>query len=164
MSQALIIECLLIRKGGTQVDMGDKTIYHFKDDGTGAHVATISNPLHIGTLLGIKEAYRVYGAAAAEAAVGIAPAATAMIQPAPIAAPAIVAPVIAPTMAIVPAPAPSIDPPTTLNAQLGLDADMDINQLRAVFLQEVGREPSAKAKPETMIAQIEAVRAERAGN
>ena len=166
MSQALIIECMLIRKGGTQVDMGDKTIYHFKDDGTGAHVATISNPEHIGILLGIREAYRVYGAAAAEAAVGIAPAATAMIQPAPIAAiaaPAIVAPVIAPAPAIVPAPAPSIDPPTTLNAQLGLDANMDIDQLRAVFLQEVGREPSARAKPETMIAQIEAVRAERAG-
>lgn len=162
MSQALIIECLLIRKGGTQVDIGDKTIYHFKDDGNGAHVATISNPEHIGILLGIREAYRVYGAAAVEAPLGVAPAATATIQPAPIVAP-VIAPVAAPAPAIVPTPAPSIDPPTTLNAQLGLDANMDLDQLRAVFLQEVGREPNARAKPETMIAQIEAVRAERAG-
>jgi|GEM_PF-1501650 len=166
MSQIMLIECTLQRKGGTQVKMADNTTYHFKDDGTGAHIAAVSNADHIGTLLGIKEAYRVYGMQTADvAATGVV---ATTVQPIMV-APIVQAPVTAPAVTQAPAastpPAQELQTPppaTTTNEQAGLSPDMNIDELRALFLAEVGREPNARAKAETMIAQIEAIRAERA--
>lgn len=58
------IECILIRKGGTTVTLGENE-YHFAPDAEsgGAHVATITDRDHIQRLLCIPEAYRIFGEA-----------------------------------------------------------------------------------------------------
>lgn len=164
------MKCLLVRKGGTIVDLPQivdgqerKVSYHFKDDGQGNHVAIISDMKHFQLLAAIPEAYEVFGFSdvQTDTAIGITAAdMTAKIADTPIKISAVtIDPVAAP------APLPEADPApmqTTINAQAGIDPNMDIDQLRALFKQEVGRDPSAKAKPETMIAQIVAVREERA--
>jgi hypothetical protein len=59
------IECLLRRPTGTPVLL-DKTTYHFKPSPAAArHIAEVIDADHIGTLLGIKEAYRIVPDAAA---------------------------------------------------------------------------------------------------
>lgn len=162
---AIILQCILLRKGGTTVEMNDKTAYHFKDDGLGNHVAAISNMDHVQTLLGIPEAYRIFSAgqtAAPADAVG----ATAPVVPA--ATVGATAPTPEPKPPVVPS-APEPKPPAdgeagqNVGAQTALDPTADIEIIRAAFRLEVGREPNQRAKPETMIAQIEAVREERAG-
>ena len=164
---AIILQCILLRKGGTTVEMSDNTAYHFKDDGLGNHVAAISNMDHVQTLLGIPEAYRIFSAGqtvAPAAAVG----ATAPVVQAAAVPPAPVVPQAPPTPPVVPPttePKPSTDGDAGQNvgAQTALDPTADIETIRAAFRLEVGREPNARAKAETMIAQIEAVREERAG-
>lgn len=54
------IESILIREGGTKVEIGTKQ-YHFLPSAAygGAHVAEVTEPTHLGILLGIPEGYRV---------------------------------------------------------------------------------------------------------
>lgn len=169
---AIIMKCLLIRQGGTKIDL-DGVNYHFKDDGLGNHVATIDNMKHVTRLAGIPEAYEIFGSAVAtDTAISLGVTLTAaqseatsavtqaVVAPvAPVAAPVVEAPV-APVAQVAPV-APEMQ--TTANAQAGFPENMSNEELRALFLAEVGRQPSAKAKPETMMAQIVAVRDERAG-
>lgn len=168
---AIILQCILLRKGGTTVEMSDNTAYHFKDDGLGNHVAAISNMDHVQTLLGIPEAYRIFSAgqtvAPADAVGATAPvvqaaAVPAAPPPAPVVPPApLTPPVVPPTTE--PKPSTDGDAGQNVGAQTVLDPTADIETIRAAFRLEVGREPNARAKAETMIAQIEAVREERAG-
>ncbi|MDO8983019.1 hypothetical protein [Cypionkella sp.] len=163
---AIIMKCLLLRLGGTKIDL-DGTHYHFRDDGLGNHVATIDNMKHVSRLAGIPEAYEIFGSATAtDTAIGLGVTLTSTEYEASTAAtqepvaPLVDAPV-APVAPTVVADAPELK--TTINAIAGFPENMSKDELRAVFLAEVGREPSAKAKPETMMATIIAVREERAG-
>lgn len=155
---AIIMKCLLLRLGGTKIDL-DGTHYHFKDDGLGNHVATMTNMKHVSRLAGIPEAYEIFDGGAAETDAATALGVT-------LTAPVVVAPVLAPTLVATVEPtvvADASELKTTINAIAGFPENMTKDELRAVFLAEVGREPSAKAKPETMMATIIAVREERAG-
>lgn len=51
------IECILKRKGGTEITLG-ATKYHFTPDELDRHVAEVSDETHINRLLSITEAYR----------------------------------------------------------------------------------------------------------
>lgn len=55
---AMLIECILKRDGGSKVDLGGIT-YHFAPDSEGRHVAMVADPDHIGRLLSITEGYRI---------------------------------------------------------------------------------------------------------
>lgn len=158
---AIILQCILLRKGGTIVEMSDNTAYHFKDDGLGNHVAAISNMDHVQTLLGIPEAYRIFSTGSAVAPAEAVGATGQVVQ----AAAATAAPPSPPVVPTTPEPKPPVDGDAGQNAgaQTVLDPTADIETIRAAFRLEVGREPNPRAKAETMIAQIEAVREERAG-
>ncbi|MGH2343384.1 hypothetical protein ACRC7T_18115 [Segnochrobactraceae bacterium EtOH-i3] len=54
----MLIECILHRPGGSQVDLGT-AIYHFAPDETGRHVADVMNEDHVDRLLAIPEGYRL---------------------------------------------------------------------------------------------------------
>ena len=63
----ILIESLCRRPAGQNIiDMGDGVIYDFRDDGTGAQVALVSNPDHQRKLLAITEGFAFKGAAAPE--------------------------------------------------------------------------------------------------
>lgn len=145
-TSTLLIQCLLLREGGSKITMKDGAIYHFADDGLGNHVASVSNPDHIQCFMQIPEAYRIFS-----------PDAVAKLdQPK-------IAPVGAGIMVSDAAMAPSAPAPTdAAPAKSGVElSDLSDAELRDVFRAEVGRNPSHKAGTETMIAQIEAIRAER---
>ncbi|WP_126975576.1 hypothetical protein [Frigidibacter oleivorans] len=162
MSNILIIEALQKRPGGSHHRVGDGTAYHFADDGTGRHVCAIASADHAQQFLRVAEGFRLAGTTAATS-IGVPPVSPApapQVSPAPVPAPGGVEPaatatVIEPTPAPTPAPAPATETPLAL-------VDMSLDQLRDLFAKEVGREPNARAKAETLIAQIEATRAERA--
>lgn len=164
---AIIIESKIQRKGGTLVDL-DGTTYHFTPDAKGRHVAVVSNPEHIAKFLQIPEGYRMLVAAPAtpvaaaqitqgvvsdqvlgpvDAQVVTVPGSLAIIKPAP---------AIQPTV-----DAPADQDPGQTTTTSDLDA-MSLAEVREVFKVELGRNPSPKSIKETLVAQIEAVRAERA--
>lgn len=156
MSSAVIIESIIKRPGGSTVTLGDID-YRFEPDHQGRHVAVVENPVHIDRLLSIREGFRLLEAA---------PKANA---PAPVAAGAMQA---APVQQATPAPV-TTEPEgdegrgddsdkKPEGAADGALEDMSLSQIREVFKVELGRNPSPKSIKETLIAQIEAVRAERA--
>ena len=55
-----ILQCYLIREGGSLIDMGRGKKYHFKPNAAGHHVCDVSHPAHLGQLLAIPEAYVIY--------------------------------------------------------------------------------------------------------
>lgn len=67
-ADSTLIQCLLRRKGGTQIAFGHnaatQTRYHFKpidaDDPTSPHVCAVENEDHADRFLSIPEAYRLY--------------------------------------------------------------------------------------------------------
>lgn len=61
------IECILHRKGGTEVELPGKT-YHFTPQEDGKHVAEVTIEAHIERFLSIPEAYRLLRTPGAEAA------------------------------------------------------------------------------------------------
>lgn len=56
------VQCLLIREGGTKVDLGGTT-YHFHPDndptGKGRHIAVITDKAHLARLVSITEGYEL---------------------------------------------------------------------------------------------------------
>lgn len=63
----VLIESLCRRPAGLNlIDMGDGTVYDFRDDGTGAQVALVTNPDHQRKLLSITEGFAFKGAGASE--------------------------------------------------------------------------------------------------
>lgn len=157
-TSTMLIKCLLRRDGGSVVTMKDGATYHFKDDGLGNHVASVTNPDHIQRFMQIPEAYAIFSGAVD--GVGLA-------QVQPTEAPVVTAPILAAviTGADPVTPDAAAEPttetaPQTFGEKVALDTLSDAD-LRAVFKAEIGRIAPPKAKPETMIAQIEAIRAER---
>ena len=53
------IECILKREGGTKTDVGGVE-YHFEPLSDGAHVAEVTEEVHIDRFLAIPEGYKVY--------------------------------------------------------------------------------------------------------
>lgn len=153
MPSAVIIESIIKRPGGSTVTLGDID-YRFEPDHQGRHVAVVENPVHIDRLLSIREGFRLLEAAPKGNA------------PAPVPAGAMQAAPVAP--AIQPSE-PEGDEGRGDDADKepegaadGALEDMSLAQVREVFKVELGRNPSPKSIKETLIAQIEAVRAERA--
>ena len=149
----LIIECLLKRKGGSLVTMADGTEYHFAPNLKDRHVAVVANDDHAHRLLSISEGYRLVGAVPQEPSAPQVVEPEANVEPAPIVSPA-------PDLADGNIPAPTA--PASISG-LVLTDDTPIETIREVFEAEVGRKPSPRAKAETLIAQIEAVREEKQG-
>jgi hypothetical protein len=62
----MLLQCILIRKGGTTVQLPDESgkviTYHFKpkEGAEHEHLCEVTNEAHIHRLLSIPEAYRVY--------------------------------------------------------------------------------------------------------
>lgn len=154
MSEAttLIVESIIKREGGTFATTSDNTEYHFSPDTKDRHVAVIANPEHAQEFLRISEGYRLVGSAPVAAPVDAAPVGAVFASARP------VEPVQPGTKALGEAPAA---PVMDNRASTALEYLL-IEDLRAVFKAEIGREPSHRAKAETLIAQIEAHREETA--
>lgn len=156
----MFIERILRDPDGTKVRLG-ATEYRFRPIwNDGPHVARVEDEAHQSVLLSIREGYREYtgpmpDVGTAAAAIG------ALITP-----PAAPAPIPAP---VDPAP---VEPEQTNPDDNGADQAasdaatdfdaLDDDALRALFKDEIGRAPSPRAGRDTMIAQIEAKRAEAA--
>lgn len=158
---AAIIHSILHRKGGTHVTL-DGTKYHFIDDDKGRQVAPVANPDHVERFLQIPEGYKLLRDDAATSApatpMGAAPAPQTPTEPAK-------APQQEQGQQTEPeAPEQAKEPqqPAKPAGDTALD-DMDTDQLRAAFEDEVGRKPHPQAKDDTMRAQIKAAREDKAG-
>jgi hypothetical protein len=153
---AALVECILKRNGGSKVEMADGTTYHFTPDQEGRHVAVVPDMSHVTRFMQIPEGYRILELISmAEAAkTAVEPINAGAITPAAPAAPAkteATQPVQAEAAQELPQP-----------AEDGSYTDEQVAAIRAIFEKELNRAPHHKAKPETMVAQIEAGRAERA--
>jgi pyruvate/2-oxoglutarate dehydrogenase complex dihydrolipoamide acyltransferase (E2) component len=153
---AVIIESLIRRDEGTTVELGD-AVYKFLPSPAheGRHVALVDNADHMKVLLAITEGYAFVGPAEKAAAKGMASPAALAPAPEPAADPQpaeATAPAGQPPEATQPPePAPGGDEP--------LSPEMDRAKLEEIFEREVGRKPNPRHKAETLISQIEAVRA-----
>jgi hypothetical protein len=189
MSNTVLIQCVLIREGGTKVSL-DETTYHFMDYGDGNHLAPVKNQKHIDTFLKISEGYRRFKGPSGQTSEPVismgtsvdepidwqsrmmatdSQLATASIPPPDPAAdePVAVEPVDpAPNPeAVEPAPDPEhavLEPqdPSADGKIVALE-DMDDSQLRTVYEDEVGRKPHPAAKADTMRGSIQATRDEK---
>lgn len=157
----LTLQCTLIRKGGTLVDLNGST-YHFAPNAKGDHVCEVNGHDDIARFLSMPEAYRVYSTEKA----GPAKAKEPVAPPAPPAGPVKAeakAPAKAATKAKKEAPAKD-EAPMGLPGAEKIEAleTMSRDEVAALFKDVVGRAPSEHAEIEVMIAQIEAKRAETA--
>lgn len=146
-----VFECKIKRPGGSFVDMGDGTTYHFSPDYGGRHVAVIDSMEHITKFMQIPD----------YALLNLVPATS-----------------TAPDTKTEQAPVMLEKPPVTVAPEKDEDgtalqddlptADSDGNYseadeaaIRAIFKAELGRVAPPKSKPETMVAQIIAAREAR---
>jgi hypothetical protein len=150
MPQKIAVESIIRRDGGTRVTLG-KMAYHFKPMPDGAHVAVVDDPRHVSRFLSISEGYRVYDPDLVDE-----PAPAPFVTPLPPAAED-ESPVETDTIAD-----DETNPPEDEAEPLPSLDGMSRADLEATFLKEVGRKPNAKQKDETLVAQIVAVRMERA--
>lgn len=161
MSDSVLIECTIQRPNGTLVDFpadnrDGKTVYHFKDDGLGRHVAPVADEDHIARFLSIPEAYRLIrtggtgGTGSAGAGIK-APAAPVEPPTAPVAAVAKtqVQPITTTTEPVVD-PGTQPEPPKELTEAEQLDA------ARVQYEQVFGQPARKNVKLETLLAKIEA--------
>lgn len=158
----LTLQCTLIRKGGTLVDLNGST-YHFAPNAEGDHVCDVSDDDDIARLLSIPEAYRIYRPkkAAPAPAAPVKQEAKAPETPAAPAKEGAKAPAKAKAKA---AKEEKAETPMGIPAAEKIEAleTMSRDEVAAIFKQVVGRAPSEHAEVEVMIAQIEAKRAETA--
>lgn len=182
----LPIQCLLIRQGGTKVEL-EGSAYHFHPGndpaGQGRHICFVENKAHAQRFMQIPEAYALADDAeevrltAAAPVMSAAPVAGTLQQGADVVAPA--PGVSLDPGPVMPAPPQGTDaqavagsavpvtqpdsPATTTTLPTEDDlAAMTLEALRAQAEAELGRKPSPKAKEPLLIAQILAVRAEKA--
>lgn len=152
-ANAMLIQCKLKRPGGTTVKMADGTNISFQPDENGDHVAFVSNPDHIQRLLSITEGYQIHSLPAPfapEVVLGAKAGPTHVSDPEPVPQDEPVGP-----------PPPTQDEPTPASPAPGTALDeMTDDAIRSIFEAELGRKPHHNSKRETMIAQIEAFRAE----
>lgn len=171
---AVIFECLIQRKGGSDIDMGDGKIINFRPNQKGQHVAIVSDMNHVQRLNNIPDAYKMLGIVAADAAAASAQTLNAGAAPAS-AALATTTATVAPVTAAQTAPVLETEPQAEEKPVANSDA-LDLPQpdlpdgaysaaaeakIREIFKVELGRTAPPKSKPETMIAQINGARAER---
>lgn len=186
----LPIQCLLIRQGGTKVELEGST-YHFHAGndpaGKGRHICFVENKAHAQRFMQIAEAYALAddaeeavitttapASAGARAAVNdtagtlqqgadaVAPGPGVSLDPGPVTlGPPQGTEAQAVTGSALPVPQP--DSPTTGTTLPTEDdlAAMTLDALRAQAEAELGRKPSPKAKEPLLIAQILAVRSEK---
>lgn len=172
-----IIECLIKRPSPnftiiefSNPEGGDSITYQFTPDTLGRHIAIISDQDHVSRLAAIPEGYRILGVAAAPAPVtqqapvqlGVS-AAEAVSQMPPEAADE-----IAQGSQEVTAEAAAMTGDAAADLQALQEAaergdESAMTSLRKLYTAVVGRQWSPKAKPMTLAATIEAVRAEAAG-
>lgn len=163
----MLIECKLKRQGGSVVDMGDGTAYHFKDDGTGRHVSNITVSKHIAILMGIPEGYAIPDEQLASMITPEAPGAQTKPDSAQVAATIVIQPTEAnpvsqpdegqTTVPVTTAPG-GTDQRDSVDAVAELTEDTPIETIREVYLAEIGRVANANYKAQTLIAAIEAAR------
>lgn len=148
---AMLIRSKIKRPGGSNVVMADGRTIAFRPDTNGDHVALVSSVEHIQCLLRIPEGYEIHSMAP-DTKADPAP----IIEPAPAAAAQddVATPAVTPE----PAPAPAMAPDNVSDLTALTD-----DELKVVFQQETGRAPHARAKRETIIASIEALREETKG-
>ena len=156
---AMLIRCLQKRKGGSDITMNDGKSIVFRPDENDDHVAMVTDPDHIQRLLSITEGFKIHTSNDAS------PAANQK---------AIIAGAVKSIVAGNDISGANLGDQTTSIKDVGqvalpVDAtrplaDLNDEELRSVFQNELGRVPHHKAKSETMIAQIEAVRAETSTN
>ena len=168
----ITIESKIKRTGGTRGVVIGETSYDFMPNAEGAHVCDIENPEHAQRFLGIPEGYRIYSptkGVTVEGGVG------ASKKPVKVEAAKVEDATVADLTVKTEDPAANTKEPadetdneptpaqeqTVSNEAVALE-DLDSDALRTVFQDEVGRAPHHKAKDETLIAQIEAVRKEKA--
>lgn len=152
-ANAALVECILKRAGGSKVEMADGTTYHFTPDQEGRHVAVVQDMSHVTRFMQIPEGYRILEL------ISMAEAAKTVVEPIKSGAITPAAPAKAETIQPVQAEAAQALPQP---AEDGSFTDEQVATIRAIFEKELNRAPHHKAKPETMVAQIEAGRAERA--
>lgn len=175
---AAVIESIIRRPGGTKATASDNTEYHFKPDHTGRHVAAFTDQNHAAEFLRVSEAFRFVGSIPMESlegetgvkpnGIGLSREDTAIAAGAPQPEPATVSPEPAADTIDggsvdgqgdgVPIDDSTVRP--ALGEEVVLSPDMDIDHLRKVFVDVIGRNPSPRAKAETLIAQIEAFQSE----
>lgn len=165
-----IMECLIRRAGGSDVDMGDGTILAFRPNKEGLHVTIVEQMKHVTRLLQIDPpAYKLVTLVQPAAApvsppvVGVAPVqaeTAAVVPPTPVAPVPTPEPEKAPAPVIQPAPQDDSLVLPTPDAD-GVFTDEQVAKLREIFKIELGRVAPPKSKPETMVAQIVGARDER---
>lgn len=141
---AITIQSKIIRKGGTIVELQGGT-YHFTPNAAGDHVAEVSDPDDVATLLAIKEGYCIYRPKADPAAAATRAPVAPVTQPEPKKAASTKKAAKAEEK---PAEGMGLTTGTDDLAALGRAA------LVEVFKAEVGREPSEHAEADVLIAQI----------
>jgi hypothetical protein len=160
---AIIIERLLRHLGGTKITLpnpngGPETEYHFLPDVDGRELCAVSNERHQSILLGIPEGFRFVGPAldlggtttpVAGLGVGIPEPQPAPQEPTP--------------QAPVEVPADGFDPKTSADAEAMItwaeSSEDNEALLRQMHRDELGAEPRANARVDTMAAKIAAKRA-----
>ena len=173
---AAIVECLIKRPAPNftivefnNPESGDPISYQFTPDTLGRHVAVIANQDHVSRLAAIPEGYRIVGVAAAPAPVpqqapvqlGVSAAEAVSLM-----SPEDAAKIVQGSQDTAPeARSMTSDEAADLQAlqeaaERGDEGAM--TRLRKLYTSVVGRPWSPKAKPMTLAATIEAVRAEAA--
>ncbi len=181
MSGPIYIECTLIRPGGTHVPMpvaDGKTInYHFKPlEPDAAHIALVENEDHQTRFLAITEAYKFHSPFVAPVAMSASAKPEAPAKPAAGKAAPVVQqePATLPqnsTAPIVPDQAPATgadtqpgDTDTRSDADKAIDAATDalmelpLEEVKAIYVAELGKQPHPNAKQATLVSQIVAKR------
>ncbi|MGP9804030.1 hypothetical protein [Paracoccus sp. NSM] len=158
----MFIERILRDPDGTKVRLG-AIEYRFRPIwNDGPHVARVEDEAHQSVLLAIREGYREYSGPMPD------------VETAAAAISAIITPPAAPAPApvVTPEPEPAQGDQTGAASEPAQDGEgqapatdfdaLDDDALRALFKDEIGRAPNSRAGRDTMIAQIEAKRAEAA--
>lgn len=150
--QPIIIEALCHRPAGKNIiEMGDGTVYDFRDDGTGRQITAVSVEAHATRLLSITEGYRFAGVVM-PAASGVLLAAAVGPQGTGEAGTTATTTTVATAPAATP-PVPPVAAPTDAEVEV-----MSLGDLRALFATEIGKPASPKYSAEVLVAKIIAAR------
>lgn len=145
----MLVESILKRQGGTHVEMRDGAKYHFKDDGTGRHVAIVSNSEHLGRFLSITEGFRLV----TDSSGSVAPATGALDAKLATGATVDVSEVKSDAVT----KGDGVSATEVVSAD-DLTEDSDIELIRAAYAQMLGRNPNPNWKAATLLAGIAAAK------
>ncbi|WP_417261680.1 hypothetical protein [Celeribacter sp.] len=154
----MIVQCKIKRPGGTEVEMNDGTVYQFKPDQEGRHVAKVSNNDHFQRFMQIQEGYVFLGVDAGddtqdEEDAGEEPKEVVTAETEEEALQNINA--LKDAGALMPEPkAEEAAEQAGNDEKADLDNIEDIAEMRVLFEQEVGKQPHPSAKMETLKNKI----------